>query len=274
LNNFFSRTITGAVFVVVLAACILISQYTLFFLFLFIILIASNEYIQIAKAGKIIVPNFLLYLLTLTIFVLPSLHNFYKININVFSILLLLPFIILVIATLHIKKNALQTLGVLFFAPIYLSIPFLSLFNLGFFNEYRFGNTYQYEVVLGYFLLLWCNDTGAYLAGKKFGKHKLFERISPKKTWEGSIGGATLTLIAAWIIYKYLGGMEMFEWFITACIVIIFGTFGDLFESLLKRNAGIKDSGKILPGHGGLLDRFDGIFLSAPILYAYLLLIG
>jgi len=274
LNNFFSRTITGAVFVVVLAACILISEYTLFFLFLFTILIASYEYIQIAKACKIDVPFLLLYLLTLSAFILPSIQLFYKTNINVFSVLLFLPFITLVIATLQIKKNALQTLGVLFFAPIYLSIPFLSLFNLGFFNEYRFSNSYHYEVVLGYFILLWCNDTGAYLAGKKFGKHKLFERISPKKTWEGSIGGAVLTLIAAWLIYKYLGGMELFEWSITACIVVIFGTFGDLFESLLKRNAGIKDSGKILPGHGGVLDRFDGIFLSAPILYAYLLMIG
>ncbi|CAG0977961.1 phosphatidate cytidylyltransferase [Flavobacteriales bacterium] len=252
----------------------MVSEYTLFFLFLFIILISVYEYLQISKTLKINLSAFWVYLLTLSSFILPSLHLFYKTNLNVFALLLFLPFFTMLATVLTSKKNMLPSIAVSLFAPIYITIPFLSLFNMGFIGHYKLGETYHYEIVLGYFILLWCNDTGAYITGKKFGKHKLFERISPKKTWEGSIGGAALSFLAAWFIYTYLGGMDSFEWYMSACIVVIFGTFGDLFESLLKRNAGIKDSGKILPGHGGVLDRFDGVFLSAPVLYAYLLLVS
>jgi phosphatidate cytidylyltransferase len=126
---------------------------------------------------------------------------------------------------------------------------------------------------MGFFLLLWTSDTGAYLAGKSFGKTKLFERISPKKTWEGSIGGTILSLAVAYGISNVLGfdDVTTFDWMVIAVLVVIFGTFGDLFESLLKRNLHIKDSGTILPGHGGVLDRFDGLFLAIPAVFFYLL---
>jgi phosphatidate cytidylyltransferase len=121
--------------------------------------------------------------------------------------------------------------------------------------------------------LLWTSDTGAYLAGRSFGKTKLFERISPKKTWEGSIGGVILSLVVAYGISNLLGfdDVTTFDWMVIALLVVIFGTFGDLFESLLKRNLHIKDSGTILPGHGGVLDRFDGLFLAIPAVFFYLL---
>jgi phosphatidate cytidylyltransferase len=126
---------------------------------------------------------------------------------------------------------------------------------------------------MGFFLLLWTSDTGAYLAGRSFGKTKLFERISPKKTWEGSIGGTILSIAVAYGISKLLGfdDVTTFDWMVIAVLVVIFGTFGDLFESLLKRNLHIKDSGTILPGHGGVLDRFDGLFLAIPAVFFYLL---
>jgi phosphatidate cytidylyltransferase len=118
---------------------------------------------------------------------------------------------------------------------------------------------------------MWSNDSGAYIVGSLLGKHKLFERISPKKTWEGFIGGALFTLLAAWIISKFLHELSLIHWLVVGTITFTCGTFGDLIESQLKRSANMKDSGKILPGHGGILDRFDSILFSAPIVFVYLM---
>jgi phosphatidate cytidylyltransferase len=129
---------------------------------------------------------------------------------------------------------------------------------------------YNYEILFGCLFILWASDSGAFIAGTLFGKRKLFERISPKKSWEGFIGGAILALIFAYVISLYCTSMSMTGWFVTAVIIIVGGTFGDLVESLLKRSIEIKDSGDSLPGHGGFLDRFDGLLISAPFIVAYL----
>jgi phosphatidate cytidylyltransferase len=125
---------------------------------------------------------------------------------------------------------------------------------------------------MGFFILLWTSDTGAYLAGKNFGRTKLFERISPKKTVEGSLGGLILSLGVAYGISFWFDDVTRIDWMVIALLIVVFGTFGDLFESLLKRNLMIKDSGTLLPGHGGVLDRFDGLFLAVPAVFFYLLL--
>jgi phosphatidate cytidylyltransferase len=143
-----------------------------------------------------------------------------------------------------------------------------------FFDPATLSGPYHYGVVLGFLVILWLNDTGAYFVGSLIGKHKLFERISPGKTWEGSAGGAFFAVLTAWgisFIFKQLDGMQ---WMILAILIVISGTLGDLVESMLKRSLGIKDSGTILPGHGGLLDRFDAVLLSAPFVFVYLVLIS
>ncbi|MCO5949201.1 phosphatidate cytidylyltransferase [Mucilaginibacter flavidus] len=127
---------------------------------------------------------------------------------------------------------------------------------------------------LGFLIMLWSNDTGAYLVGRAIGRTKLFERHSPKKTWEGFIGGAFISVAAARIFGHYHTGLAMQHWIIMALIISIVGTTGDLVESMLKRSINVKDSGGILPGHGGLLDRFDGLLLAAPIVYTYLYFIS
>ena len=132
---------------------------------------------------------------------------------------------------------------------------------------------YNPNVLLGFFFLIWTNDSAAYITGVTFGKHRLFERISPKKTWEGSIGGAVLSLIAAYIISIYFTELQLADWLVIAFIITIFGTLGDLVQSLFKRSVNVKDSGSILPGHGGILDRFDGVLLSVPFVFIYLQLI-
>jgi phosphatidate cytidylyltransferase len=129
-------------------------------------------------------------------------------------------------------------------------------------------------IVIGFFFLIWANDSGAYLAGVSFGRHKLFERISPKKTWEGFIGGFVLALFVSWFLSGWLGVIGKYEWAIVSVIISIAGTFGDLLESMLKRSLDVKDSGSFLPGHGGFLDRFDSTIISFPLVYLFISLFG
>ena len=118
----------------------------------------------------------------------------------------------------------------------------------------------------GVFLLLWASDTGAYFAGKVLGSRKLFERISPKKTWEGFVGGGVLAFLMALTLSHFMGGILLWQWLVLAGILVVMGSYGDLVESLFKRSLQIKDSGSGLPGHGGFLDRFDGLLVSAPFI--------
>ena len=130
------------------------------------------------------------------------------------------------------------------------------------------------ELVVGIFSLIWINDTFAYLVGKNFGRKKLFERISPKKTVEGFLGGLLFSAVAAYLVYFFTGLLDLHTWVGLAIILSIFGTFGDLIQSKFKRQAGVKDSGKLMPGHGGLFDRLDSIIFASPFVYAYLHLLN
>lgn len=167
------------------------------------------------------------------------------------------------------KKIPFTNVGFTAMGIIYIVIPFAILIKLAFLS-----GQYSFVLPLGFFILLWCSDTFAYLSGMALGKHRLFERISPKKSWEGSIGGTLAALIAAYILFRTMGEYALQDWIIMALIIVVTGTFGDLVESMLKRSLDKKDSGNILPGHGGLLDRFDGLFISVPFVAFYFWLIG
>ena len=145
---------------------------------------------------------------------------------------------------------------------LYITLPFILLLSIP-----NFINPAKYEIVLAVFIMIWCNDTFAYLVGKSIGKHKLLERVSPKKTIEGFIGGMMFTIIASIIISKFYAFFSVTLWIITAIIIALFGTLGDLVESKFKREAGVKDSGNIMPGHGGILDRLDSVIFVIPYLY-------
>jgi phosphatidate cytidylyltransferase len=135
-------------------------------------------------------------------------------------------------------------------------------------------DSFQPQRVLGMIFFIWINDTGAYLVGSFIGKHKLYEKISPNKTWEGTLGGAVLAMGLSYVVYLIFPQLAYIHWFIISIIVSVFGTFGDLVESMLKRMAGVKDSGKLMPGHGGVLDRFDSLFFATPFVFCYLALMG
>jgi len=163
------------------------------------------------------------------------------------------------------ERKPFTNIAFTFLGIFYVAVPFV-LLNVAVFDEGR----YNYEIILGSLLILWASDTGAYFAGTRFGKRKLFERISPKKSWEGFVGGALLALVFAFGCSLYLHSLAIEQWIIVGILIIVGGTFGDLIESLLKRSIEIKDSGDALPGHGGFLDRFDGLLISAPFIAAYL----
>jgi len=135
------------------------------------------------------------------------------------------------------------------------------------------GANFEPFILLGIFILAWTNDTFAYLVGKKFGKRKLMEKISPKKTVEGFLGGLVGALIASYFIYQYTSHYNLIIWLILAIIISVFGTIGDLIQSKFKRLAGVKDSGKIMPGHGGVYDRLDSIIYASPFIYSFLIVI-
>lgn len=152
-----------------------------------------------------------------------------------------------------------------FLGIIYVAIPFALL------NVIAFANgTYSYEIILGILLILWASDTGAYFSGIMLGKKKLFERISPKKTWEGSIGGGVLALIMAYGLSRYFYDLNTIQWLVAAGLIVITGIYGDLIESVFKRSLVIKDSGTALPGHGGFLDRFDSLLLAVPFIVVFI----
>lgn len=157
-------------------------------------------------------------------------------------------------------------IGYTFLGLILTIVPFTFFHTLGFITNAGFN----FHIPMGFLLMLWANDTGAYLTGRQFGRTKLFERHSPKKTWEGFIGGILIAALAGYIISIYFTELPWRNWVSMAIIIGIIGTMGDLVESMFKRSINVKDSGGVLPGHGGLLDRFDGLFLSAPVVFAYL----
>jgi len=186
----------------------------------------------------------------------------------------------LLVSELYRKaENPLKNWALVFFSQTYIAVPFalIPLMSV-FYSPQSGGYVYQWIYPLSLFIFLWANDTGAYLVGSMLHKifpAKLFPRISPNKSWVGSIGGGILTVLASVAIWKYAGDtMPLLKWLGFALVVVFFGTWGDLVESLLKRHLGIKDSGHILPGHGGMLDRFDSSLLAIPASVIYLMFIG
>ncbi|SDM43142.1 phosphatidate cytidylyltransferase [Siphonobacter aquaeclarae] len=166
------------------------------------------------------------------------------------------------------KKNEVKpftSIAYTFLGIIYVALPFALITVIA-----LLGGEYSYQRVLGCLFLLWASDSGAYFAGTKFGRTKLFERVSPKKSWEGSIGGAATAMFVAYLLSQFFTDLSPWQWYGIGGVIVVAGTYGDLVESLFKRSIQIKDSGSVIPGHGGFLDRFDGLLLSAPFIVTFL----
>jgi phosphatidate cytidylyltransferase len=182
-----------------------------------------------------------------------------------------IPFIF--ITEIYLKsEHPFRNLSFTFFGIIYVSMP-MALLNFITTNEFTYFQ-FSYKFILPFFFMLWASDTGAYIVGSLIGKHKLIERISPKKTWEGLIGGIFFSILTAIIFHQIIKEFSIITWIIMAIVISIMGVYGDLSESLLKRRANVKDSGHLLPGHGGVLDRFDSILFATPIVFIYIKILG
>ena len=189
----------------------------------------------------------------------------------------LVSIVYLMVAELYMKaKDPINNWAYTMLSQLYIALP-LSLLNVLAFRSNGYNIQYSYLAPLAIFVFLWINDAGAYCVGSLIGRHKLFPRISPGKSWEGSIGGGLLVIVAAvaiWHLTTTYGyndlGLSAYEWAGLGLVVVVFGTWGDLIESLFKRTLGIKDSGNILPGHGGMLDRFDSSLIAIPAAVVYL----
>lgn len=274
MNNLVLRSITGTFFVAVLVLSIIAGGYYYVGLFSLITALSIWEFYGLIASTQQAHLTFSQKMLGLFIGVASFLLSALISN-NIVSLkyLVILPslFSLSFIVQLFLKtEKPFSSIGFHILGIIYVVLPF-SLLNLLAFPVLNFGN-YTSHLLLGFFILLWCSDTGAYISGSKFGKHKLFERISPKKSWEGFIGGIFFSGIAAYVLSNYFVELSTSEWIIMSSLIVVFGTLGDLVESMLKRSINIKDSGSILPGHGGLLDRFDGLLGAISFVAVYLLL--
>jgi phosphatidate cytidylyltransferase len=268
-----TRAITGTFFVAAIIAGVYFNAIISLALFCLIAVLGVDEFYGLVKKSKIVNPiKFWGTISNTVLIIILTLIASANVNYKYIAIPLIMLFVSFVFELYRKNENPFLNISYTILASIYIVLPFAMLYHLGYYSDGNFTDTYSFQIILGFFFMLWTNDTGAYLAGNFLGKHKLFERISPKKTWEGSIGGGILTLTIAYILSIYFTNLSLTNWIVLGFLITIFGGLGDLVESMLKRSLNIKDSGNILPGHGGILDRFDGLLLAAPFVYCYLYL--
>ena len=270
MSNLLKRSITGSIFVVVLISAIYLNQMSCLILFGILTTLGLWEFYRLSlKTGAF--PQRVLgtFSGTCLFLLLGSIHYSFLDKKYLFIILPLI-FLVFCLELYRKKENPFTNIAFTLMGIIYIAFPFSCLIFFSSFDSAEWLNKYNPSVLMGYFFLLWANDTGAYLFGRQFGKTKLFERVSPNKTWEGAIGGGIFSLTIAWVISNYFQLLTFQQWIGVSIIVVVFGNLGDLTESLFKRSINVKDSGNILPGHGGILDRFDGVFISAPLVYVFL----
>jgi len=261
-----TRTISGALYITLLIAslCWQHALIALFFGFGLICMIEFNKLIQL----KSYVP----YVIFAVLYLCFSYWPIYLRATQGFNEALQILLVITIFVQLILIKDLFSEKTIPLFSSkrfiittFYLSSSFVFLISIA-----NFNNTFTPLLLLGAFILVWINDTFAYIVGKNFGKQKLFESVSPKKTVEGFLGGLFFSCVASYFIANFTEVLDSTSWLILSIIISVFGTLGDLIESKFKRQANVKDSGVIMPGHGGLLDRLDSIIFAAPFIYLFL----
>ncbi|MGV6861655.1 MAG: phosphatidate cytidylyltransferase [Putridiphycobacter sp.] len=255
MSNLITRGITGFFFVAIIVSAIVMGGWYSTILWALVSVLTLNEFYGLFK-NTTYAPNIVIGLIIgIGIYAL----GFYAPNqlllIGIFAIFPLVGLLEL----FRKKETPFQNIGLTITGILYVTLPFFII------NHLRLTND-NYWMVLGLFIMVWSSDTFAYLIGRQIGKHKLFERISPKKSWEGFIGGMLFSMLAGGLIAHFTDE-SIVKFLIYGAIISTFGTLGDLVESMLKRSLNIKDSGNILPGHGGLLDRFDAVIFVTPIIF-------
>jgi phosphatidate cytidylyltransferase len=264
-NNLTQRILTGLVGSAAVIGSIVISPWSYFIVFLFITVMTLLEFYKLTGLDGMVPQKTFGTVCGALVFCASFLIEMEHISYRYYFLMFPLISLVFLIKLYKFERKPFTNIAFTILGIFYVAMPF-ALLNIAAFEK----GVYNYEIMLGSLLILWANDTGAYFAGTLFGKTKLFERISPKKSWEGAVGGALLGLAFAWGVSYFFVTLAVWQWMVVAALVIIGGDYGDLVESLLKRSIEIKDSGDTLPGHGGFLDRFDGLLISAPFIVAFL----
>lgn len=260
------RVLSALLGVFVIVSGLVMGEWTYFTVFLAITLFSLWEFYRLVKLQKYLPVRVLGVFVGGLMFVTSFLIEREHWNSNYYFALFPLASLSLVVK-LYKKSdtNPIINIALFYLGITYVAIPF-ALMNMVVF----YHNSYGYQILLGLLLIIWSSDTGAYFAGTIFGRTKLFQRISPKKSWEGLLGGAVVATVMATVISQYYTDLELWQWLTVSAIVVVVGTYGDLVESLFKRSMSIKDSGSSIPGHGGFLDRFDSLILSIPFIVLFL----
>ena len=270
MKNLITRTIFGLMFAVVMIGAMVLGAPTLSAVLVLVTMIGSWEWIRMHQ-----------HFLTSTdkLWVLSTTLGFYvvlaTVALEIFTaqyLALLIPLMLLPLlhALFSIRHKADSVMSLHWFSMLFVALP--AALMLFFYRGDYVGNQAGYTLLLLVIAFIWINDIFAYLVGIMIGKHRLFERISPKKSWEGSIGGLVFTLITALLVSRITDFIPTTKALWMAGIVVVTGSLGDLIESMIKRQANVKDSGSVIPGHGGILDRFDAAFYAIPFVFVYLLM--
>ena len=279
MKNLITRSITGVIFVAAIVVCFMRPE-AMILLFALVTGLTVWEYTGIVNGIENVCVNRFLATVAAVYFFLGMAGFCAGIVPSAVFIPYLLTVVYMFISELYTKApNPINNWAYTMLSQMYIALPF-AMVNVLAFRGVGNGVVYNYLAPLSIFVFLWTNDTGAYLSGSLFGKHKLFPRVSPGKSWEGSIGGGLLVLLVSALVGMYQNSdmhetatellLTVPQWMGLGLVVVFFGTWGDLVESLFKRTIGIKDSGNILPGHGGMLDRFDSSLMAFPAAVIYL----
>jgi len=271
LSEFIKRSLTGAVFFFLLLGSVLLSPWTLFALFLAISSIALYEYysISILRGQTPLLKTGILAGLIILLIVFLERQSLIPPK---YLVLTMLPIVGIWFAFLFIKRaEVINSLMVTITGLIYILLPLSLIFFIT--RNPLTDLKYNPEILIGMLFIIWTYDTGAYISGVLLGKHKMAPSISPKKSWEGFFGGLVFAVLVGVLYARFTSLLNITDWIILSVIIVLTGTVGDFFESIIKREAGVKDSGKIMPGHGGILDRFDSLLMVIPFVFLYLYLI-
>lgn len=271
MKEIYIRTLTGIFFIVAIIGSILLHPLAFFIVFSAFTYVGLAEFLKLSTVNDGPEKNKVYFASGMLIYFLTSLMGLGYLDLRFAYFLLLIFFLVFVFELFRKKDASSQRIGTWFTGFIYIALPFglmNSLFVTGNIESFRT------DILISMFIIIWSSDVFAYLVGSWIGKHKLFARISPKKSWEGSIGGLVFALLSAYILSQIFHQLTLTQWLLFAIIVVLSGALGDLIESMLKRQAGVKDSGTLLPGHGGVLDRFDAVLFATPFVFVYVNLIS
>ena len=271
MNNLAKRTIVGVPGAALIVFLIFYNEYTFAFLFFLITALSLVEFYTRSSTEEIKPQKWLGVAAGIfTFLTIASIRLDLSPYLNFSTgILILIPilFSIFFVELYRKERHPFTNIAYTLLGIIYIAVTMGIAVLIGWRSD---DGLFHPSNLFGYFFILWAHDIGAYFAGKWWGKHKLFERISPKKTWQGTAGGTVFAFIVAYFISRTCPGFTETQWFVVAIIILVTSTLGDLVESMFKRSISIKESGTLLPGHGGMLDRFDGLFLSVPFVYVLL----